>query len=472
MRLVTSLLVAGFIAPAAHAATFTYDYDVFAFDPPVPANTPSVFSYGDVKVNNAGTKAYTQVNSDGAGTTTEVLIRSDLGVIVSEGMVMPDSGGFTLSNIGTISMNNSGDIVFEANLEGGGADNSNNMGVYSYSGGVLSKVFQLGDPAPDTGGGVFKLFDSAFLRNLNPVITDSGSVMISTRHSDPGSAILTDPAIFEFDAANTGTRRVAPGDAGTPAGTNVGDSLQSFVTANGAGQIAFTGDTDVGFGNDAIFLDQPGSTLDVVISEAGTFGGEAVSSVDPGPTINEAGVMLFDLTTADMGVFTEHVVKRAADGTLTTLLTVGQATSLGGLILDSFSPIDINLGEQVLFTGSFSDGMGGSETNGVFMLDSNGDISHVLDTDESFDHMGTAWDIQFLYSFNISDDLTRTKLFNDAGQVALKLFLRDPGSGDFANALVLADPTAVPPNVVPVPASLPMLLLGLAGLMRLRKRSL
>jgi hypothetical protein len=181
----------------------------------------TVNKFDEPHLNDSGQVAYfTTMNGgpalgvylyNGAGGTTTR--------IAATGDVAP--GGGTFSLLGTTSMNDLGAVAFHSTTTGGPAD-----ALYRYSGGVLTRIAALGDPALAAGS-------PTGIWGWN-TINNNGLTAFATRTGANTTTVIQ--GIYTGDGTTT-AKVVALGDAlfGSTV-TNLGLNKQSL---NDAGQVAF-----------------------------------------------------------------------------------------------------------------------------------------------------------------------------------------------------------------------------------------
>ena len=129
-----------------------------------------------------GDLAFHSVNASG-----DVAFRSTLsGAGATQGLFRVDSGGLatiaelgapgpvggTWDSFGAPSINDAGEVAFDATLVGGGAASA----IYVFDGSSVDPLVQAGDPAPDTGGAVFDLLVYPAMGNAGKAAFLAGTV--------------------------------------------------------------------------------------------------------------------------------------------------------------------------------------------------------------------------------------------------------------------------------------------------------
>lgn len=209
--------------------------------------------------------------------------------------------GQTFLSFETPTLNHLGQVAFHATLEGTGATNLNNVGIWTNRSGTLELVFQAGDDAPGLGPGI--TFHNQF--DDSPRFNDNGQIAIRTRITGPGVDGDNSNTIWLFGPDTDPTLLVWDGSPapGTPRNyTGIGD-----YDLNNAGQVVFRG--SVNDDNEALHLVEeaglwiasPGS-LQLVHRGGpipGLLDGADVSAYNnSGPDINDQGHVIWSATLA------------------------------------------------------------------------------------------------------------------------------------------------------------------------------
>ncbi len=257
-----------------------------------------------------------------------------------------------------VTLNDAGDVVFEAELEGPGVTSSNDRGLWLVTRtGDLVLLGREGDLAPDpiVPGARFRDFIAPATLN------NSGTAAFE--------AILTGPGIDnsnnEVFYAGTASGGLAPivreGDPapGLP-GLSIGDPQNfsgglRYISLNDAGEVAFTARVTgpgVSFSNnEALYSGTPGN-LTVVLRE-----GEAPPPGLPGTAINTIGDTPELLPDGTVGAGFRVLVGGDRVGTIALLdaagvesiVAVEGETSPGGVPYESFVGFSVNADRDVLF---------------------------------------------------------------------------------------------------------------------------
>lgn len=361
-------------------------------------------------------------------------------------------------------MNPSGDIAFWSTISGTSIDASNDRGTYRYKSGSLEVIVREGDQAPGTSSGIV----FGHLPQV-PVINASGAVgfpaLLAEPYQDPSISALY---IYDSGSLNkvVATGDQAPNDA-------VGVEFSGFdgvlVEFNASGQFAFlsrvlgpgvnsdnqsrlykstpTGLTEIAReGNQA-----PGASPDVVYRNFGA------------PVINDSEQLAFSSTlrgvsvddTNDRGIYLENagsVVEIAREGNQAPGASPGELfTSFDSLLL-------LNAFGQVAFLAEVD-----GTAEGIYATDVNGVLNEIVregslfdvDDDPTIDDLRTIERV--LMVTGSGGEEGRPSAFNDLGQIVFFARFTDGTEGIFVS------------NTVAIPEPASILLLGLVGLLMVRR---
>jgi hypothetical protein len=273
--------------------------------------------------------------------------------------------GTTFNRFGLPSLNNAGQVVYFASLNGVSVTD---FGIYRSLIPIpgADQVVRAGDPAP--GGGVFIKFSNLFTPPL--AITSAGETTFTAMSDN----VTAENDIFGFSSTGTGNRFVAAGNT-SPNGNGVLDGPNRFnVNYNDNGQVAFddtlSGTSGGRADDEGVFRTgtAPGSLVqivregDPVPDGNGTFGESlAHSSTAFGiPSVNNAGTVAFGAgvtgsntqipghaSSFDAGIFTGN------DGSIVQIARAGQTgIPANGAFVAFLSEPVINNHNQVAFAAS------------------------------------------------------------------------------------------------------------------------
>jgi hypothetical protein len=301
-------------------------------------------------VNASGAVAYGRHGIGGG------IYRSQGGVTTK---IADTSDGFSI--FGSFDMNDSGTVVFKADLSAGGE------GVFTGNGGAVATIASTATPSPM--GGLFTDFGS------HPSINDSGTVVIigragdrrgifkfdgalSTVVDDAGplhefdydSSTINDAGIVGFRAAFDDRPNVQGVFASAGGGvTTIAEGKEyerlTASSLNNAGEVAFHVYNGAGFINDGIYSSDGGAVE--VIAERMPNTGAAFGSR---PSINAAGLVAFVSAHPDLGpgVFTgPSADKVIQNGDPLFGSTVFNLPGTGNVNMGSYS---LNDAGQIAFT--------------------------------------------------------------------------------------------------------------------------
>jgi hypothetical protein len=257
------------------------------------------------------------------------LFDESFNVVVRAGDAAP--GGGIFADLFQPSMNDSYQVAFVGLLSSG------KPGVFLSSGGKISKIAVLGDPAP--GGGAYLDFDS-------PSINNAGQVVFAADVSLSGRS-----GIFLYSDGKIAA--VVQEDDPAPGGGRF--DFVDLASLNDDGRVAFFGEVTGGGGQSGIFL-WSGGDLSVIARHrdpapgGGTFVLSTAQSIFA-PSLNAAGQVAFaaGLSTGSTGVFL------FADGNLSQIARPGDLAPGGGTFTFADSA-SLNNSGQVTFPAGLSSG--------------------------------------------------------------------------------------------------------------------
>jgi hypothetical protein len=183
---------------------------------------------GGMSFNDAGNIVFSSSLRNSAGADTVMGLFTDVSgsmtAIARGGNALPTSAGMSGVSWGTgfssVMMNHSGKIAFVASgLTGTGVTSSNNAGIFTSEGGVISTIARAGSPALGTPTGVS--YSTTFTQG--PIMNAAGQVAWLSQLTGTGVTTSNNSALYATDPqgvlyliARTGnTFEVAPGDVRT-----------------------------------------------------------------------------------------------------------------------------------------------------------------------------------------------------------------------------------------------------------------
>ncbi|MFK7898498.1 MAG: choice-of-anchor tandem repeat NxxGxxAF-containing protein [Myxococcota bacterium] len=288
---------------------------------PAPGTSGTYFSFlsSFISLNNVGQIAAVSGIS-GFPPTAGLFIESAAGgsLLVESGAAVPGVPGATFTSFAKPSINDSGDVAFEAAFSAGG---TNSRGIFKYASGVISIIALENEVAPGTGGGTFSTQEID-----TSAIDDDGNVYFQARIVGPGPL----KGLFVGDGV-TLEAIVLEDDALPYPGGATANSLNNAPTTSANGNAAF-----------AVELALPGAQTErAAYVDAGdgsgfslsVAGGEVVPNTGGGtllipsaPSVNNAGAIAFSSAisggTETQGIFVPepNILAGLSVGLLTLLL--------------------------------------------------------------------------------------------------------------------------------------------------------
>jgi hypothetical protein len=345
----------------------------------------SLDRFFSIVLNDAGQVVFSATLAGaGVDTTNSIGIFSGsgdtLGVVVRQGDTVPG----TNLNFGGLSLpilNDAGQIVFRARLNGPDVTTRNDFGIVSDANGVVGLVAREGDSAPVARTGV--RFDSFV--NEAIVMNNAGNTAFATTLTGTGVTTLNDVGIYS--ASGDMRNLVARKDIFAPVGEPDVAFRFSFSkpVLNGSGQLAFSAilkGTGVDLANDTGLFSYSGDTLSLVVRE-----GAPIANAGPGvnlghigdPTLNDAGETAFWATVAGVGVdsTSNTGIFSVSANTLNLVAREGDAApgAGAGVKLSEFdSPVLSDTGRVAFFADLAGTGLNGRNDSGL-LTESNGELS-------------------------------------------------------------------------------------------------
>ncbi len=436
-------------------------------------------------LNGAGQSAFVEHLLDGPGGERFVNgngIWSDrsgsVSLLVREGDAAPGITGGVFADLNGPLFNDAGQMAFLGALRVGtaGVTMPDRMGLWSEGSGSLSLIARNGDVAPGTGGAFFNLEK----RILDPdgdggtpgegfgltALNDAGQVAF-TGHLLPGAAGVTLDNDAGIWAGASGSINLVARKGSTAPGTAGGvfGSFHGNPGFNNAGHIVFksyllAGSGDVTSANDAgIWSDRSGS-LALVAREGAAAPGTAgvYHDINDNLALNGAGQIAFHgrLTGPGVTLDNNEGIWSEGSGSLSLVAREGSPAPGTGSVFRSFSllanSLILNGAGQVAFNGILRTGMGGvtlANDRGIWATDTAGELKLIAREGDLFDVNDDPLIDDFrtirsvvLFGSGTGGEEGRSTPFNDAGQLAFKLFFTDRSEGIFV-ASIQADVAAL-----------------------------
>ena len=316
-------------------------------------------------LNNLGQVAFhADVNQPPMGMKHGIFRGDGAGVtpLVWDGDPAPNTGGTFSLTMATVppAMNDSGQVVFYSQVTGG----MKPWGLFRADGATVTDMVLGGDPAPDTGGGVYGM-----LFAQSPGVSEAGEVAF-TADIMGGS-----PSGGVFRTDGTTDRLIAGADQAAP-GTGGGTFMAMFSTPaiNAAGQVAFSCDVMDGTAMSGIWRGD-GSVLDpIAVGGQAAPDGNGEFGMFGNPAINGAGQVAFSamlIGTLSPGMDSAGIWR--GDGTgITKMARSGDVVPDGNGIIGftgAMTPY-LNDGGLVAFVADLTETAGALMDNrGIFLAD-------------------------------------------------------------------------------------------------------
>lgn len=220
-------------------------------------------------------------------------------VIASDGDVGPGTGGrLNIAAPNTVFINDTGDVVFNAQILGGSATGTNGL-FFRPSGGSLTKIVMTGDIDIFTGRSFAQLSMNAVLPSP---INASGQVVFHANLIPPiPPATAPTRAIFVWTPGSVAVKVAAVGDT-----TSTGQTITSLtqlvpnnftpinsLSLNSSAQVAFMAVTASGLG---IYIGSPGNLPQKVVAAGDPGPGGSTFSGLSLPSFNDSGEVAFQAT--------------------------------------------------------------------------------------------------------------------------------------------------------------------------------
>jgi hypothetical protein len=198
--------------------------------------------FNEPALNNAGQTAFSALLSGpSVNSTNDFGIWSEgangLGLVARTGSNAPGTAtGVNFRSFFGPTLNNSGDVAFQAELTGPGVDNTNNSGIWTGSGGNLQLVARTGVQAPGTEADLrFGGFGYQAPGSSDPVFNNQGNVAFAASLSGPGVNSTNDIGIWSNAGGSLHlVMRIGLPAPGTGSGVNFA-ALNSFNSSAGLG---------------------------------------------------------------------------------------------------------------------------------------------------------------------------------------------------------------------------------------------
>jgi hypothetical protein len=419
------LLLVATPCPMAPAAS-TVNVIVMTGDPAPDGNGSYVALDIAPALNDTGQVAFvaTLTNTNGGFSDDRGIFRSDDARIVQiarESQFAPDGNGkfgTFESNFHTVSINESGQVAFDALLYDTAGAADDDAGVFRGDGTTLVQLAREGQMSPDGNGSFGAGFGEHALNNAGQV---------SFRSNLAGAIVGTREGLFRADG--TALVTIARGGQDAPGGIGKFSQFDVSTSINDAGQVAFAGYTSNVSG---IFRgDGTNLTLIARTNDASPDGnGRYVGTPSYSTRLNELGQAAFFANFSNTlgGASDNTGILRGDGASLVSIAREGQLTPDGNGAFAEFTglgftaPAALNDLGQVAFDASLAGTLGGNNDNyGIFRSDGTTLVQIVREGQATPDGNGRF-------------DLRSRPALNDAGQLAFRSELSGTSGGASDNA--------------------------------------
>ncbi|MEM1011490.1 MAG: choice-of-anchor tandem repeat NxxGxxAF-containing protein [Planctomycetota bacterium] len=292
--------------------------------------------------------------------------------IALEGEVAPGTGGATyVGSFTSPTVNASGAVAFEA-LLAGGTNPTSNFGVYTVSPGGTQLLIRSGDAIPGTSL-TFGDVDGSVIINADGEVAFGSSSAVLTADA---LGILTTVAFFRQTAP--GVPELSPG---------VVESFQGLrdVSFNNAGQVSFSATTFNSFNNDFLYRTTPSGVLELAAqrNQSPPSGGLFASFEES--DIADNGLIVFEgfVNSPPSGVGQQSLHTVDPSGVFETVIiedVTAAPPEFGGNTFNNLGEPEFDAAGNIFFDGSvaFGGGVDGSNNEGLFVLDTAGNVTTLL----------------------------------------------------------------------------------------------
>jgi hypothetical protein len=283
--------------------------------------------------------------------------------IARTGQIAPGGNGtlsgFTTSFGTRFSLNNAGQVAILAGISGTSGGNADNLGYYRGTGGSLTQMARLGQPAPG-GNGTLSGFDDLSA----PLLNDSGAIAYRVNLSGTSGGSADNTGIYL--SSGTSQVQIAREAQSAPDGNGTFSQLDGYVL-NNAGSVLFrgnlTGTSGGSSDNSGLFRGNGGGLTQIARRGQVIPGGSGTLGILQSFQMNDLGTVAFRSDLNGTSGADNQGVYRGNGGSLTQIVRKGQLAPDGNGTLDNFISVEINNAGTVGFYATLA---GTAQDSGIF----------------------------------------------------------------------------------------------------------